>query len=142
MTKVNHWKFSILEISANCYSGKAVRITGENIAITGSLSIVSGLLQEAFKVEVGKGVMPGEAAFSITSSYLHGHNRVYHEDSFGSWTVGNLAGSPSIDYDGRDYYLMVCIEKDRYAWQGDVYDLAKGRCKYFDCVVNFPDAKL
>jgi len=117
---------------------EAQRESGESVSVEGDWSSLPRVIQDAYKIEKEKGTIPGEAAYIVTSSYLKNYERIYHDGMFGSWTVGTRGELPRIDYDGRDFYLMLSLDKDSYAWQGRIEDLSKGRCQYFERLVNLP----
>ncbi len=123
------WNFDIIEESAGCYRAEAKRETGESVSLQGSESIFPRILQEAYEAERGRGAFHGDAVYRITSSFLKSWPSVYHEKMMGCWTVGKKSGFPRIDYDGRDFYLMVSERPDAYSWQGQIERISSGYFK-------------
>jgi hypothetical protein len=129
------WSFTVSEESASHFQATAKRITGDSISISGGDEIFARILKEAYDAEMKHGTFHGDAAYQITTSFLKSWPTVYFEKMFGCWTVGDRSGFPRIDYDGRDFYLMVSETPDAYSWQGNIDSLAKGRCGYFEKLV-------
>jgi hypothetical protein len=127
------WNFDITEESAACYRAEAKRETGETVSLQGSESIFARILQEAYEAELRCGTFHGDAAYRITSSFLKSWPSVYHEKMMGCWTVGKSSGFPRIDYDGRDFYLMVSERANAYSWQGQIERISSG---YFKKVIE------
>ena len=132
------WKFGITEVSAGRYSASATRESGDSISLEGDERVFSRLLREAFEAEMKRGTFHGDAAYHITTSWLHSWPSVYHERMMGCWTVGDRSGYPRIDYDGRDFYLMVSERSDAYSWQGSIDRIASG---YFNKLVELSEQK-
>jgi len=126
------WSFHISEQSSGYYCVEAKRFSGESITAHGGEDAIPRILQDAYNAEMKLGTFHGHAAFHITSSFLPKWPSIYHERMFGCWTVGERDKLPSIDYDGRDFYLMVSETPDCYSWQGHIDRLAKGRSGYFE----------
>ncbi len=120
------WHFDITEESAGRYRAEAKRETGESVSLEGSEAIFPRILREAYDAERKRGTFHGDAAYQITSSFLQSWPSVYHEKMMGCWTVGKPSGYPRIDYDGRDFYLMVSETSDAYSWQGPIDRIESG----------------
>lgn len=135
------WHFTMTEISAGHYHAEAFRSSGASLSIDGNEGILARILKDAYDAEMKSGTFHGDAAYHITSSFLCSWPSIYHEKMMGCWTVGNSSGFPRIDYDGRDFYLMVSERPDEYSWQGHIDRLAKGRSGYFDKLVTLSETK-
>ena len=125
------WIFTITEESACHFVAEAKRFSGETISAHGDERVIPRILHEAYQAELKIGTCHGDAAYHITASFLSRWPSVYHEKTFGCWTVGKDDCFPRIDYDGKDFYLMVSETTGAYSWQGNIDQLAKEQCGYF-----------
>lgn len=132
------WTFDIREVSAGCYKTSATRDSGQSIAKDGFESVIEELLADVYRAEVDAGTLDSKAAYDVTLDFL-GTSRWegrYHEKMFGSWSILDRRDqNKAVHYDGRDFYLMVSKDSNGYSWQGELKQLAKGRCHYFREVV-------
>jgi len=106
------------------------------VSLLGPELIFARVLQEAYDAEKSRGTFHGDAAYLITSSFLRAWPSVYYEKMMGCWTVGEKSGFPRIDYDGRDFYLMVSERPDAYSWQGQIDRISSG---YFKKLVELSE---
>lgn len=132
------WNIIVDEESAGVYLLNATSEDGMIISESGQERSVGKFLKDIYLHELSLGATPCRASYDVTRSYLFGWKAVFHERMFGCWTVGEDSNFPRVDYDGRDFYLMVSESADCYSWQGSVEMLAKGRSGYFEKIVTFP----
>jgi|GEM_PF-6374711 len=133
------WSFDIHESSANSYKASATHHTGQSISKDGPERVIQELLADVYLAEVEIGTLDSKAVYDVTLDFLGPKDweGQYHEKIFGSWSIINKSDqNKNIHYDGRDFYLMMSKEPDRYIWQGELKQLSKGRCHYFRQVVH------
>jgi hypothetical protein len=95
------------ERCAGAFRATATRDTGNTVERSGGEEILATVLHDAYELEVSLGSIPGTAAYAITRAAKPRWSSEYHERIFGSWSVHSPDGVTRIDYDGKDFYLMV-----------------------------------
>lgn len=128
------WIFQIREVSAGHFTAKATCESGQSISKDGTEDVIPEIVSEAYRAEVASGTLNSKAAYDVTLDFLGagGWEGRYNEHMFGSWSILSRSDSNrAVHYDGRDFYLMVSREPHGYSWQGELMQLAKGRCHYF-----------
>jgi hypothetical protein len=100
-----------------------MRDTGNAVERSGGEEILATVLHDAYDLEVSLGTIPGTAAYAITRAALPRWSSEYHESIFGSWSVHSPDGLTRIDYDGKDFILMVekgSTMTPAVLWQGRI----------------------
>ncbi len=85
----------------------ATRDTGNKVERSGGEEILAVVLHGAYELELSLGTIPGAAAYAITKAALRPWICQYYEQYFGSWSVRSPDGSTRIDYDARDFFLLI-----------------------------------
>ena len=104
---MSSWSISFHERSAGAFQGTATRDTGNKVDRSGGEEILASVLHDAYQMEVSLGTIRGDAAYAVTKAAKPGWKSEYHERAFGSWSICSPDGSTRIDYDGKDFFLMV-----------------------------------
>lgn len=104
---MNAWSVSLSEMSAGAFRATATRGTGNTVDRSGGEEILATVLHDAYQMEVALGTTPGTAAYVITRAARPRWNSEYHDRIFGSWSVYSPDGVTRIDYDGKDFFLVV-----------------------------------
>ena len=106
---MNAWSVFITETSPSAFRATATRGTGNTVERGGGEEILASVLHDAYKMEISLGTSRGEAAYTITRAARPGSaaSREYHDRAFGSWSVCSPDQLTRIDYDGKDFLLMV-----------------------------------
>lgn len=104
---MNAWSVSLIEKSAGAFRATATRDTGNTVERSGGEEILATVLHDAYEMEVSLGTIRGDAAYAMTRAAKSGWRGEYHERAFGSWSVYSPDGLTRIDYDGKDFFLMV-----------------------------------
>src|SRR6266850_3318295 len=120
---MNSWSISFCERSAGAFQAIATRDTGNKVERSGGEEILASVLQDAYQMEGSFGTIRGDAAYAVTKAAKPSWKSEYHERVFGSWSICSPDGSTRIDYDGKDFFLMV-QKGSRMApavlWQGRI----------------------
>jgi hypothetical protein len=137
---MHDWNLDAQEVSAGHYIVCVKRSTGENIERDGIEDVISEALHEAFLLDRRKGVIPGRSVFLLSRATKRSWRWDYFEEIFGSWTGLSKVGAWRVDYDGKDFFLMVRTsdsENPKIPWQGRIqsFEEPEGR-KYFDALLQ------
>ncbi len=101
------WSVSLIEKSAGAFQATATRETGNKVERSGGEEILATVLHDACEMEASLGTIRGDAVYAITRAAKPDWKSEYHERAFGSWSVYSPDGLTRIDYDGKDFFLMV-----------------------------------
>jgi hypothetical protein len=136
---MHDWTLDAQEVSAGHYIVCLKRSTGEKIERDGLEDVVSQALHEAFLLDRRKGVIPGDSAFVLTRATKKSWKWEYFEQVFGSWSGVSKIGAWRVDYDGKDFIVMVRTTdalSPKIPWQGRVQSLEEPEGKkYFDALL-------
>lgn len=136
---MHDWTLDAQEVSAGHYVVSLKRSTGEKIERDGSEDAVSGALHDAFILDRKKGVIPGDADFVLSRATKKSWKWEYLEEVFGSWSGISKVGAWRVDYDGKDFIVMVRTtdaQNRTIPWQGKVQSLEEPEGKaYFDALL-------
>jgi hypothetical protein len=137
---MHDWTLDAQEVSPGHYIVCLKRSTGEKIEREGLEDVVSKALHEAFLLDRKKGVIPGRSLFVLSRATKRSWMWEYFEQTFGSWSGLSKVGAWQVDYDGKDFFLMIRAtepENPKIPWQGRVQNLEEpeGR-KYFDALLQ------
>ena len=134
---MNAWSVTLIEQSAGAFRATATRDTGNKVEHSGGEEVLSRVLHDAFQMEVSLGASPGAAVFIITQAAKPGWSSYYHEQHFGSWSIHSPDGSTRIDYDGKEFFLMIQKgpkESPALIWQGRIASVVPFRIDYFNAI--------
>jgi hypothetical protein len=132
---MNAWSVSLSERSAGAFHATATRDTGNKVERTGGKGVLTTVLHDAYEKEVSLGTIRGDAAYVITKAAKPGWNREHHESAFGSWSIHSPDRLTRIDYDGKDFFLMVqkgSKTDPAVIWQGEISALTSLAIDYFE----------
>lgn len=131
-----HWSIQIKEASIGVYSMTAIFEDGMSVSITGTESDYKILLAKMHRISIDNDINPGLSAYWVTQAALSKEPAVFYSKMFGSWTVGKKDSFPRIDYDGRDFLLMILENKGKYSLECKIDELKNEKCHYFRKLSN------
>lgn len=136
---MHDWNLEARELSAGHFSVSLQRSTGEKIERDGLEDVISSALLDGFRLDRKLGVLPGDSAFLLTRAAKRSWRWQFFDQALGSWSGVSKVGAWRVDYDGKDFILMLRTADSlnpKIPWQGRVQSLEspEGK-KYFDALL-------
>ena len=130
------WTFEVIEQSPGAYRCVGKRDSGNIVSLDAQEDEIYRVYEKAFEMEVHLGTLPSKALFAIVQGAKKAWHSEYNEEAFGSWLVDNQQGNESINYDGRDFYLMVNGVEKMPVWQGGFKEARDAKPELFQLLVR------
>ena len=115
---------------------EAISEGGLTVSLKGGNSDYRLLLARMHKISIDNGIYPGLSAYQVTQAALHNEPAMFYPKMFGCWTIGKKDAYPRIDYDGRDFLLMVSEKEGSYSFQCKIDDLKHEKNQYFKVLLR------